>query len=163
MITSASLSQALDLSSKETLPAKILGYFRARQRNRVHEVILNSFIKAQKDHDITRADVARRMGKRPELITRWLGGPGNITLDTISDLMLAVGKEIEFKVSDIRPATGRNFVPTVVVKGKTLLESERAKAAGSGASFTVLVSTNGPKAAATTPTKSVEVELSPAQ
>jgi len=154
MITSQALSQVLDLSNRETIPAKILGYFRARQRNRVHEAILEAFIEAQKAHDITKADVSRRMGKRAELITRWLGGPGNLTLDTVSDLMLAVGKEIEFKASDIRIASRRNDEPISVVKGKAVLEAEKSKA-GSGASFILK------PAAPSTPQKTVE--LSPAQ
>jgi hypothetical protein len=35
--------------------------------------------------------------KKPEQITRWLGGPGNMTLDTISDLIFATSGQF-FKV-----------------------------------------------------------------
>ena len=73
-----------------------LGYFRERFRNRIHQFVLKQFIAKQKD-GLTQADVARILDKRPEQIHRWLGTPGNWTLDTVSDLMLAISKaELEF-------------------------------------------------------------------
>ena len=40
---------------------------------------------------ITRAQLARRSGKRPEQVTRMLGSPGNWTLETLTGLLLAMG------------------------------------------------------------------------
>ena len=42
---------------------------------------------------LSQADLARRIGKRPEVINRLLGSPGNWRIDTISDLLVGIGAE----------------------------------------------------------------------
>jgi hypothetical protein len=76
------------------LSKKALGYFRARLKNRLHQLVLSEYLKLEAN-GFTRAKFARRIGKRPELITRFLGAPGNWELDTVSDLLLAIGCELE--------------------------------------------------------------------
>lgn len=75
------------------LPQKTLGYFRARLKNRLHELILVEFMKLEK-LGFTKADMARRIHKKPEQIARLLGAPENWTLDTVSDLLLAMNYEL---------------------------------------------------------------------
>src|SRR5687767_14373506 len=84
------LSEILDA---ETISEDRLMYFRARLRNRIHAVVLSQFLKAEKEKGFTKADLARRLGRKPEQITRWLGLPGNWTIDTYSDLLLGMGYE----------------------------------------------------------------------
>ena len=67
-------------------------YFQQRLRLRVFNFILNKFIEAQKD-GLTKAGLARRIEKTPDVINRWLGGSSNLTLDTISDLLLGIAGE----------------------------------------------------------------------
>jgi hypothetical protein len=56
-------------------------------------LVMREFKKA----GISRATLARRLGKRPEQVSRLLGGPGNWTLDTVSDLLFAInGAEPEY-------------------------------------------------------------------
>ena len=64
-----------------------LTYFRERNRNRVHDLVLTAFEKS----GITQAEIARRLSKRPDVVCRLIGAPGNWTLDTVSDLLLAIG------------------------------------------------------------------------
>ncbi|MEC7593676.1 MAG: hypothetical protein VYA64_09600, partial [Pseudomonadota bacterium] len=46
---------------------------------------------------LTQAELARRMGRRPEVVSRMLGAPGNWRLDTVSDLLFAIsGAEAAF-------------------------------------------------------------------
>ena len=82
----------------KVLSPKALGYFRARLKNRLHELVLTEFMKLENEKDFTKADMARRIHKRPELVTRLLGAPGNWTLDTVSDLLLAMGYELTAQV-----------------------------------------------------------------
>lgn len=67
-------------------------YFQERLRNRFFEFLLQKFLEQQK-HGLTQAKLARRIGKKPDVISRWLGAPSNLTLDTISDLLLGISAE----------------------------------------------------------------------
>ena len=78
----------------EPLTSAELTYFRERQRNRFFEQVFRRFI----DCKLSKADLARRLEKRPEQVTRWLSGPGNWELDTISDLLRAMDAEVDFRV-----------------------------------------------------------------
>jgi len=49
---------------------------------------------AQREH-ATKKDIAERLDKDPGLISRLLNQPSNLTLDTISDLLLAFDAEAE--------------------------------------------------------------------
>jgi hypothetical protein len=39
---------------------------------------------------ISQAELARRLGKTPDIICRWLAQPTNWTIDTVSDLLFAI-------------------------------------------------------------------------
>lgn len=94
----AFLSEILEHGKQ--IPAGKLAYFRARLKNRLHEVVLNYFVAL----DINKADLARKLGRKPEQITRWLGSPGNWTLDTLSDLLLGMGCEPSLSLTKISAA-----------------------------------------------------------
>ena len=51
---------------------------------------------------MSRKDIAAKLRKDPAQITRWLSSPTNLTLDTISDLLLACGAECEFSIVRLR-------------------------------------------------------------
>ena len=88
-------------SKAEPLSVADIAYFRERLRNRVHDAVLSFFLAQSKDTGISKALVAKRLGKRPEQITRYLASPGNWTLDTVSDLLLALNAEPEISVSPL--------------------------------------------------------------
>ncbi|CUH70076.1 hypothetical protein TL5118_04051 [Thalassovita autumnalis] len=74
-----------------------LSFVRARNRNKAHSLLLDEFEKS----GMSKADLAKMLGKRPEQITRWLGGPANLTLDTLSDLTFAIrGEFFELHLRD---------------------------------------------------------------
>ena len=96
------------IDGKTPIPERKLAYFRERQRNRLYDFIVSKFLEREKS-DFTKADLARRLQKRPEQITRWLSTPGNWTLDTISDLTLAIyGEELEFAIRPFEERSERN-------------------------------------------------------
>jgi len=83
----------------------MLGYFHGLSQDEAHELVLSLFLQEASETGITRAFLARRLGKSPEQITRWLGAPGNWTLETLTNLLLAMGYKPEFKaqkLSDLR-------------------------------------------------------------
>lgn len=81
----------------ERIDLYLLAYARARNKNHAHSLVLDQVEKS----DLSRADIAKMLGKDPAQITRWLGSAGNLTLDTLSDLLLATGGSfMDLKVID---------------------------------------------------------------
>jgi len=91
----------------DLIPLGTLGYFRGRNRWRIYDFVLTEFKKS----GLSQADLARRIGKRPEVISRLLGAPGNWGLDTVSDLLFAIsGAEPAYGVVYPLVAAARNDV-----------------------------------------------------
>ncbi len=74
------------------LPESKRVYFQERFRGRFFDFLIGRFNDAQRS-GLTQARLARRIGKSPEVINRWLGAPSNLTLDSISDLLLGISAE----------------------------------------------------------------------
>jgi hypothetical protein len=92
------------------IPPGKLAYFRERFRDRLYELVVSEFLRREASGQITRAKLARRIGRKPEQITRWLGAPGNWTLETVSDLMLAICKaEPKISLQTLQNRAPRNF------------------------------------------------------
>lgn len=90
------------------IDAGTFGYFQARNRNRFYDVIVRNF----RESGLSQAELARRLGKRPEVVCRLLGAPGNWTLDTVSDLALAInGSECDLALTPITAKSPRNYMP----------------------------------------------------
>ena len=94
----------------DKIPLGTLSYFRERFRDRLYDLVMEEFLRQGAASGLTRADVARRIGRRPEQITRWFGAPGNWTLETVSDLLLAVAKsEPNVTLSSLEGRAIRNY------------------------------------------------------
>jgi hypothetical protein len=63
-----------------------LAYFRQRNRGLAYSIVINEFEKS----GISQADLAARLHKGADQISRCLGSPGNWTMDTYSDLLFAI-------------------------------------------------------------------------
>jgi plasmid maintenance system antidote protein VapI len=75
-----------------------------------------------KEQDISRAELARRMGTSRAYITKLLGGNANFTLMTMVKLSMAVGGALHLHISD-REATTR-WQDTLPQKKKASEETE---------------------------------------
>lgn len=85
-------------NTSEPIAERDLFYYRARQRNRLFDELTRYFA-ARAEHDgITKRDIARKLKRDPAQITRWLSQPTNLTLDTVSDLLLAMGAEMDCEI-----------------------------------------------------------------
>lgn len=45
---------------------------------------------------IRKKDIADRINSNPSQVSRWLSGPSNWTIDSVSDVLWAVGGELDF-------------------------------------------------------------------
>ena len=98
-----------EINSGSTIPPEKMAYFEDRFRGRLYDLIISEFKKQQAENGLTQKKVADRLGKRPEQINRWLAAPGNWTLDTVSNLLLAICKgELEIGVSVLSEQSPRN-------------------------------------------------------
>jgi len=67
-------------------------YFRERFRRRLHQLVLREFARLEAQ-GFTRKQLAARTGKTAAQISRYLSGPGNWTIATVSDLLIGMGVE----------------------------------------------------------------------
>ncbi|WP_152522827.1 helix-turn-helix domain-containing protein [Salinisphaera shabanensis] len=83
-----SLGQLINANCVDTLDSFSLAYLKESFRGDLNDQLLELLERS----DLTKADVARRLGKRPEQITRWLSAPCNLESDTIVELAAAFGR-----------------------------------------------------------------------
>lgn len=102
MNTFQAMPLAMAFLSDDPLEPQHLGYLRARAQNKAHECVLEVFEGEAKERGITKAYIARRLKKRPEVVGRCLTAPGNWTLDTLAELLGSMGYEIEFRARSFR-------------------------------------------------------------
>src|ERR1051325_1620892 len=67
-------------------------YFQRRLRDRFFDFLREKF-EREEVNGLTQAKLARRIGRSPEAISQWLSSPSNLTLDSISDLMIGISAE----------------------------------------------------------------------
>lgn len=91
-MTTPQTSFLSEIRSDEPLSLHTLVYLRQRTKNRLYDYVLRKFIDEQ-SRGLTKAQLARRIGKRPEVVNRLLGTPGNWTIDTLSDLLAGISAE----------------------------------------------------------------------
>lgn len=93
-------------SGTDKIGISALAYMRARNRHHLYTLVLEEFQRT----DLTQADLARRLGKKPDVVCRWLAGPGNWQPDTVSDLLFAIsGAEIAYNLTYPLRQPARNF------------------------------------------------------
>ena len=96
MTTSPKTFSLYKPQESERVPKSTLAYFQSRNKHRVYDLVIGHFIAS----GISQSALARRLGKGTDQISRWLGAPGNWTLDTFSDLLFAIdGAEPEYVLS----------------------------------------------------------------
>jgi transcriptional regulator with XRE-family HTH domain len=91
----------------DKVPRSTFAYFRARLKHRIYSVIIKEFKKS----GLTQADLARRLDMEPAQLSRLLAGPGNLTLETVSDMLFAIdGAELTASTQYPLVARSHSFV-----------------------------------------------------
>lgn len=87
-----------NISENKRLTDREIFYFRQRNKNKVFQSVVAFFAREAEKRGLTKSEIAEALGKDRSQITRWFSGPGNWELDTISDLLLAMGAEMDHQI-----------------------------------------------------------------
>lgn len=117
-------------SSKNVVNPKDVYYFRQRQKNKVFQSVIAYFAKLAEHEGLTKKDLAERLQKDPAQITRWFSGPSNWTLDTISDLLLAMDAEMQYSITPFSKA--KQDVTVIYLSDKDYVVSSSSATSSDG-------------------------------
>jgi transcriptional regulator with XRE-family HTH domain len=91
-------------------------YYRQRNKNRLFEKLVTFFATEAEHAGVTKKDIAERLGRDPSQITRWLSAPNNLTPDSISDLLLALGAEMDYEVTKFSARARPNYEHQLITR-----------------------------------------------
>ena len=79
---------------RHDLTQRDIYYYRHRYRERVYQSVMAYFARCAERTGVTKAQISKSLDRDPASISRWFSGPGNWTLDIVSDLLLAMDAEM---------------------------------------------------------------------
>ena len=127
MNTSRTTSGFSKPHGSEKISLGVLSYFRTRNRNRAYSTLMNKFDRS----GVTQSDLSHRLGMDRGQLSRLLSAPGNLTLDTISDLLFAMGGyEMDYGVSSPLDKAPRNDIAPEWVNIGTPISSSSGRRSG---------------------------------
>jgi hypothetical protein len=121
---------------KEVFSPRELAFLEGLAQNRAHAVVLKVLEPLSHDGSITRAQIAKRLSRSPSQITRWLGSPGNWTLQTLAILLGALGHIPEISSRPIDAPLRKNYRNPVVSELGLLQEDQPEQSSSAPASST---------------------------
>ena len=102
-------------SKVDPIKKRDLYYYRRRFLNRVFSSLARFFAEEAENQGATKALIARRLEIDPSQVTRWLAQPSNMTLESISDVLLALDAEAEpLEIAPFRNRVTQNFAHPMV-------------------------------------------------
>jgi hypothetical protein len=110
MTTSQKKSMLSELASGLPIPVEKRAYFHARVLNGFYQYVLQKFLEEERAGRLNKRQLALRIERKPEVISRLLGAPGNWTLETATDLLLGIaGEELRPASSPLLGRPNRNY------------------------------------------------------
>ena len=107
-------------NSLDSLPREMY-YYRQRYKNAVFSRLQRFFTDEAAQTGLTKSDIAKRLRREPSQISRWLQDPNNLTLETLSDLLFAMGAEpappVFIKLAEQKPANYMHPLISQIVRG----------------------------------------------
>lgn len=92
------------------IPLEKRAYFHARVLNSFYQFVLEKYLEEERAGRLTKAELARRIERRPEVVSRLLGAPGNWGLETATDLLIGIcGEELKPASSPLLGRAPRNY------------------------------------------------------
>jgi hypothetical protein len=104
----------------EALSRRDVAYYRRRNQTRLFAELAAFFASEAEAGRVTRKEIAQMLGKDPAQITRWLSSPSNLELDTVSDLLLTMGAEMDHRIVRFSDRPKANYAhPVYINTGET--------------------------------------------
>lgn len=91
-------------------------YYRRRNKNRIFEALTSFFEEEASRHGISKKDIADSLSRDPAVITRLLSTPSNVTPDTVSDFLLSLGAEMDYRIVRFNDRPTPNYVHPLIGK-----------------------------------------------
>jgi len=85
------MSILLSTIEQEPIPKTTLAFFLRNNQNRYHSFLLRVFNAS----GLSQKTIADRLGKEPAQINRLLSAAGNLTINTVTSLLLAMGFDLD--------------------------------------------------------------------
>ena len=105
-----------NISKTNPMSRRDVAYYRQRQKNRVFTALVEFFAQEAERRGVTKKDLAAALSKDPSQITRWMSAPSNFELDTLSDILLALGAEMDHKIIRFTDRTKQNYMHPLIAK-----------------------------------------------
>jgi hypothetical protein len=103
------------LKHTNLLSHRDIAYYRRRNQNRQFAELATFFAQEAENGRTTRKEIAALLGKDPSQITRWLSSPSNLESDTVSDLLLAMGAEMDHRIMRFADRPTSNYEHPVFI------------------------------------------------
>lgn len=114
-------------SKLDPLKRRDRAYYRQRQKNRIFTELAQFFAEEAEKHGLSKKDLAEALAKDPAQITRWLSAPSNFELDTLSDILLALGAEMDHRIVRFADRAKPNDIhPLVAEQTKMVIKANRS-------------------------------------
>ncbi len=95
LMTTFRTSILLEIAHGKQISLRTRLLFRRRLQNRVQRLLRKAFRDEQKRTGLTQRRLADRIGKDKSKVNQWLSIASNLTLETISDLLLGLGVDLD--------------------------------------------------------------------
>lgn len=98
------------ISKSEKISTYEMSYYQQRLKHNIFSRLISTFAERAERNGLSKAKMATLTGKDPAVINRLLSIPSNLTLDTLSDLSLAMGCEPEISLEYFEEARRYNYI-----------------------------------------------------
>lgn len=84
-----------EIEKGKPISLRTRAYYRRRLQNKIHRLVRQAFKQQETETGLTQKTLAARIDSDKAQVNRWLGIPGNWTLNTISDLLLGMAVDLD--------------------------------------------------------------------